>query len=88
MQLAAADAGVGRLTMRRLLLAALAGALLVAGALGVQRLATRSAAPDAARPAGLDTVAVTRRDLVSRERVNGTLGYDQEYDVANQYTRA
>jgi hypothetical protein len=70
----------------RLLLIGLAVVLLAAGVVGAQRLAARSPGPAGGRPPGLDTATVARQDLVSRERVNGTLGYDQEYDIANQYT--
>lgn len=68
----------------RFLLIAIAVVGLIAGAFGAERLFSRST--PAAQRSALATQTVTQRDLVSRERVDGTLGYDKEYDVTNQYT--
>lgn len=71
---------------RRLLLATLAvllvAVLAAAGAEAWLRLQPR---PAPAVPA-LPTATVARRDLVSQERVNGTLGYGTPFPVVNQYS--
>jgi peptidoglycan hydrolase-like protein with peptidoglycan-binding domain len=71
---------------RRLLLGVvgflLLATLAAAGALAWPRLQPRRA------PAGstLPTATVTRSDLVSQERVSGTLGYGAPFPIVNQYS--
>lgn len=82
----AAPAAAPRGRRGRRLLLGIVGLLLVAvlaggGALAWPRLQPRPA-PAAAR---LPTATVARRDLVSQERVNGTLGYGTAFPIVNQY---
>jgi peptidoglycan hydrolase-like protein with peptidoglycan-binding domain len=63
-----------------------AGVAVAAGGAGVVLAASGSDGGPAAHGAGssaLHTAAVQRRDLVDRERVDGTLGYSGERDTAN-----
>jgi peptidoglycan hydrolase-like protein with peptidoglycan-binding domain len=76
---------VSRLTMRRtVVLCLLTLIVLLAGALAVPRLTGHRAASTTAA-ASLSTATAVRRDLASRERVNGTLGFAGQFNVNNQY---
>lgn len=74
-----------RLTMRRtVVLGLLTLIVLVGGALALPRLAGHRA-PSTTAAALLSTATVVRRDLASRERVNGKLGFAGQFNVNNQY---